>query len=115
MLSVILTLIVAAVHFYFLYLEMVKWEASRTRKIFGTTPEFAVQSRVMAANQGLYNGFLAVGLVVALIIGNVPMIVYLLACIAVAGLYAAYCGIKPALIFQTVPALLALVTVWIGL
>ncbi|MFT4743218.1 MAG: putative membrane protein [Yoonia sp.] len=115
MLSLILTLIVAAIHFYFLYLEMVKWEAPRTRKIFGTTAEFAAQSRVLAANQGLYNGFLAVGLIVALIIGNVPMSVYLLACVALAGLYAAYCGIKPALIFQTIPALLALVTVWTGL
>ncbi|MCO4849239.1 MAG: DUF1304 domain-containing protein [Yoonia sp.] len=115
MLSLILTLMVAAVHFYFLYLEMVKWEAPRTRKVFGTTPEFAADTRVMAANQGLYNGFLAVGLIVALVIGNAPMNVYLLACVAVAGLYAAYCGIKPALFFQTIPALLALVAVWVGL
>jgi len=115
MLSLILTVIVAAVHFYFLYLEMVKWEAPRTRKIFGTTAEFAAQSRGLAANQGLYNGFLAAGLIVALIIGNMPMIVYLLACVAVAGIYAAYYGIKPALIFQTIPALIALVTVWIDL
>ncbi|MFT5067359.1 MAG: putative membrane protein [Yoonia sp.] len=115
MISIILTLIVAAVHFYFLYLEMIKWEAPRTRKVFGTTAEFAAQSRVMAANQGLYNGFLAVGLIVALIIGNAPMGVYLLACVAVAGLYAAYTGIKPALFFQTIPALLALVTMSVGL
>lgn len=115
MVATILTVIVAAVHFYFLYLEMVKWEAPRTRAVFGTTPEFAAQSRVMAANQGLYNGFLAVGLILSLVIGNASMAVYLLACVAIAGIYAAYCGIKPALYFQTLPAILALVALSVGI
>ena len=112
MLTTILTLIVAAVHFYFLYLEMVKWEAPRTRAVFGTTPEFAAEFRVIAANQGLNNGFLAVGLLVAMFISSNVMSVYLLACVAIAGLYATYCGIKPALYFQTLPALAALVAGW---
>lgn len=114
MLSLILTLLVAAIHFYFLYLEMFKWEAPRTRKVFGTTEAFAAESRVMAANQGLYNGFLAAGLIVSLIISSAPMTVYLLACVAIAGIYALYCGIKPALYAQTIPALAALVAVSVG-
>ncbi len=115
MLSLILTLLVAAIHFYFLYLEMVKWEAPRTRAVFGTTAEFASESKVMAANQGLYNGFLALGLVVAAVMSITPMTIYLLACVTVAGLYAASGGIKQALYFQTIPALLAIVAVWLGL
>lgn len=115
MLITTLTLIVAVVHFYFLYLEMVKWEAPRTRAVFGTTAAFAAESRVMAANQGLYNGFIAAGLIVAMVTGNAAMSVYLLACVSIAGLYAAYCGIRPALYAQTLPALAALIAGWVTL
>ncbi len=58
--------IVAAEHLYFLYLEMFAWSAERTRRIFGTTREFAEASKTLAANQGLYNGFLACGLLFSL-------------------------------------------------
>lgn len=113
MVGVILTALVALIHFYFLYLEMFKWEAPRTRKAFGVTAELAAQTTVMAANQGLYNGFIAAGLLLGLMTGNASMVVYLLCCVIVAGLYALYCGIKSALYFQTVPALIALVFTWV--
>ena len=112
-LAIILTALVALIHFYFMYLEMVKWEAPRTRKAFGMSAEKAAVTKVMAANQGLYNGFIALGLVLGLLTGNLSMVVYLLSCVIVAGVYALYCGIKSALYVQTVPALLALVVTWI--
>lgn len=115
MLGTFLTILVAAIHFYFLYLEMFKWEAPRTRKVFGMTEDLASQTVVMAANQGLYNGFMATGLLVGLLTGNVSMVVFLLCCIIVAGLYALYCGIKSALYVQSVPAILALILVWVSL
>lgn len=115
MLAIILTCLVALIHFYFLYLEMFKWEAPRTRKVFGMSAEKAAITKVMAANQGLYNGFIAVGLLLALVTGNVSMVVYLLCCVIVAGLYALYCGIKSALYVQSVPALIALVVTWVAL
>lgn len=115
MLGIILTTLVAAIHFYFMYLEMVKWEAPRTRKAFGMTEDLARQTVVMAANQGLYNGFLGMGLLIGLVTGNVAMVVFLLCCVIVAGLYALYCGIRAALFAQSIPALLALITVWISL
>mgnify|MGYP000318388406 FL=1 len=115
MLATLLTVIVALIHFYFLYLEMFAWEAPRTRKVFGMTADLAVQTRVMAANQGLYNGFIALGLLIGLITGNPSMVVYLLCCVVVAGVYALYCGIRSALYVQSVPALLALVLTWLTL
>jgi putative membrane protein len=66
MIATILIALAAAIHAYFLVLEMFRWEAPRTRKVFGTTPEFAAESRVLAANQGLYNGFLSAGLIYGL-------------------------------------------------
>ena len=62
-LRVILVALVALEHLYFLYLEMFAWTTPRVQRIFGTTPEIARDSKVLAANQGLYNGFLTAGLV----------------------------------------------------
>lgn len=117
MLGTILVILVAVIHGYFLVLEMFRWEAPRTRKVFGTTPEFAAESKVMAANQGLYNGFLAAGLLYGLVMGVAggQMVVFLLLCIVVAGIYAAYCGIRTALFVQSVPAALALVALLAGI
>ena len=117
MLTSILIVLVALVHFYFLVLEMFRWEAPRTRKVFGTTPEFAAESKVMAANQGLYNGFLATGLLygLALNIGDGQMVGFLLLCVIVAGVYAAMCGIKAALYVQSAPATLALIALLLNI
>ncbi|SIT80995.1 putative membrane protein [Yoonia rosea] len=116
MIGPVLVVLVALIHAYFVVLEMFRWEAPRTRKIFGTTPEFAAKSKVMAANQGLYNGFLAAGLLYGLVMGVAggQMVVFLLLCVVLAGVYAAYCGIKAALYAQTVPATLALLALFLN-
>ena len=117
MIATVLVVLVALIHAYFLVLEMFLWEAPRTRKVFGTTPEFAAESKVMAANQGLYNGFLAAGLLYGLVLGvaGEQMVIFLLLCVIVAGIYAAMCGIKTALFVQTVPAILALIALLLNI
>lgn len=108
----VLTLVVALIHFYILVLEMFLWTKPRGRRIFGTTEEFAQASRVLAANQGLYNGFLAIGLVWSVIIGvnGASIRVFLLGCIVVAGVYGAITmGSRKALFIQSLPALAAIV------
>jgi putative membrane protein len=119
MIGAILTALVALIHFYIVWLEMFAWEAPAGRKAFGTTPEFAAQSKVLAANQGLYNGFLAVGLVLGLWLGinsdGRTLVLYLLACVAVAGLYGAATAGRKILFIQTVPAALALAAVLMGM
>ena len=108
MLATILILLCAAIHGYFDWLEMFQWQAPRTRKIFGTTAEFAAASKGLAANQELYNGFLATGLLFGLWQGNTAMLGFLLACIIVAGVYGALTATKAAFFAQTLPAALAL-------
>jgi putative membrane protein len=117
MVGPVLVVLVALIHAYFLVLEMFRWEAPRTRRIFGTTPEFAAKSKVMAANQGLYNGFLATGLLYGLVmgVGGGQMVIFFLLCAGVAGIFAAFCGIKAALYAQTVPAALALLALFLNI
>ena len=113
MVGSILSGLVALIHFYILVLEMFLWDTPRGRKSFGTTPEFAAQSKILAANQGLYNGFLAAGLIWGIWLGEAgdPVKIFFLLCVAVAGLYGALTvGIR-ILLIQTVPALLALAAV----
>jgi len=110
----ILVALVAALHGYILVLEMFLWTSQRARRAFGTTREFAAQSRTLAANQGLYNGFLAAGLVWGLIATNPTGFaakVFFLSCIAVAGLYGALTASRRILFVQTVPALVTLAVV----
>ncbi len=117
MIATILILLVALIHAYFLVLEMFRWEAPRTRKVFGTTPEFAAESRVMAANQGLYNGFLSAGLIYGFWLGQAgaPLISFVLVCVVIAGIYGAITATKAAFVAQTIPAALALGAFWLGL
>jgi putative membrane protein len=105
--STLLILLCAAIHGYFVWMEMFRWEAPRTRAVFGTTPEFAAASRVLAANQGLYNGFLAAGLLFGLWRGDTAMLGFVLICIMVAGIYGALTATKAAFVAQTIPAALA--------
>jgi putative membrane protein len=118
MIGVILTGLVALIHFYIVWLEMVAWETPAGRKAFGTTLEFAAQSKVLAANQGLYNGFLAVGLVLGLWLGLTgegrTLVIYLLACVVVAGLYGAATASQKILYVQALPGALALAAVVMG-
>ena len=111
MFATILVIIVAALHAYFLYLEMFQWEAPRTRAAFGTTNEFAKASKVLAANQGLYNAFLAAGLALALWAGNTQALIYCLLGVVVAGLYGAATVSRRILFIQALPAALALIAV----
>ena len=115
MLAIVLTLLVALIHFYFVALEMLWWEQPRTRKVFGTTPEFATATKALALNQGLYNGFLAAGLVFGLLTGNTAMTAFLLVCVVVAGTVGAATATMKALYAQSVPAVLALLALWVGI
>ncbi len=104
--------LVAALHGYFLVLEMFLWKTPFGRKTFGTTVEVAASSAVLAANQGLYNGFLAAGLVWGLVQGlpaGAPTLTFFLACVFIAGVYGAATVGKKILFVQALPAVLAFV------
>jgi putative membrane protein len=111
-LSIALVSFVAVEHVGFLVLEMFLWNTAYGRKRFGLTPEFAAESAVLAANQGLYNGFLAAGLAWGLWLGNtaqgVAVQTFFLACVAIAGLYGGFTAKRSILFIQFVPAALAL-------
>lgn len=114
MIGSILTGLVALIHVYILVLEMFLWDTPRGRKAFGTTEEFAKASKVLAANQGLYNGFLAAGLIWGIWLGEAgdPIKIFFLICVAVAGLYGAWTVGWRILFVQTVPAAISLIAVW---
>ncbi|MBK8084262.1 MAG: DUF1304 domain-containing protein [Devosia sp.] len=113
MIGDILTAAVSAIHVYILILEMFLWTTPRGRKVFGTTEDFARASRVLAANQGLYNGFLAAGLVWGVALGEAgdPIKLFFLGCVAVAGIYGAATVGSRILWVQTAPALVAALAV----
>lgn len=118
MLALILTALVTLIHLYIVWLEMAAWTTPRGRRVFGTTAEFAEASKVLAANQGLYNGFLATALIWALIAGlqgaGFQLGLYGLICVAVAGLYGAATVSRRILVVQTVPAAAALIALLAG-
>lgn len=103
-------LFVALQHVGFLVLEMFLWDTPRGRRIFGTTPEFAQASRALAANQGLYNGFLAAGLVWGALAGTEggALRTFFSACVTVAGLYGAATASRRILFIQALPGAVAL-------
>jgi putative membrane protein len=107
----LLVLAVAALHGYFLILEMFLWRTPRGMRTFGTDPEFATRSATLAANQGLYNGFLAAGLVWGVVAADptgFQVSVFFLACVIVAGLYGAATVSRRILLVQAIPAIIAL-------
>lgn len=110
--------LVAVLHLYFLVLEMFLWQTPFGMKTFGTTPEVAASSAVLAANQGLYNGFLAAGLLWALVSYGVvdgrSILTFFLLCVLVAGIYGAATANPRILFVQAVPALVALALVWMA-
>lgn len=103
--------LVALLHAYFLVLEMFLWTTPTGRRVFGLTPEFAQASKTLAANQGLYNGFLAAGLVWGLLAGSggFHLKIFFLSCVIVAGLYGAWTVSRKILYVQALPAIAALV------
>ncbi len=111
-LATTLVALIALLHVYIMVLEMFLWTTPRALKAFGLTPEFAAETKVLAANQGLYNGFLAAGLIWSLVY-PVPgfawqLAMFFLACIAVAGIFGAVTSSRRILFIQTVPAVLAM-------
>jgi len=110
--------IVALTHLYFLYFEMFAWN-TLGRKIFKKLPsELFVHTKTLAANQGLYNGFLAAGLIWSFFISdpvwNTNVSVFFLSCISIAGIYGAITADKKIFFVQALPALLALIFVLLG-
>lgn len=110
--AMVLVGLVALIHVYIVLLEMVWWTTPRGQKAFGLTPEFARETKVLAANQGLYNGFLVAGLVWGLVHPDPAVAwqikLFFLACVAVAGLYGAATASRKILFIQTLPAVLAI-------
>ncbi|MEV6600313.1 DUF1304 domain-containing protein [Actinoplanes sp. NPDC051346] len=105
----ILVGLVALIHVYILVLEMFLWRTERVRATFGTTAEFAAESAPLAANQGLYNGFLAAGLIYGLVTGSVEFQIFFLCCVIVAGIFGAVTANRRILFVQVIPGVLALV------
>jgi len=108
--------LIALLHVYILVLEMFLWTTPRGRKAFGTTAEFAEQSKVLAANQGLYNGFLAAGLLWGLWLrgAGFDIKVFFLGCVIVAGVYGAATVGRKILFVQALPAAIALALVLVA-
>ncbi len=113
----VLIALVALEHVYFLVLEMFLWEKPRTRAAFGMSAEQAAQTKVLAGNQGLYNGFLAAGLIWSLVAPAAyatPLALFFLACVLVAGIYGGFTANRRIWFVQAVPAALALAAVLIA-
>lgn len=106
-------LVVALLHLYFMVLEMFLWTKPTGRRIFGLTPEFAQQSAGLAKNQGLYNGFLAAGLVWSVIAGalSFQLKIFFLSCVIVAGIFGAVTVNRRIFFVQALPGLIALVLI----
>ncbi len=111
LLAKILIAAVAALHLYFLVLEMFLWTKPVGLKTFRNTPEKAEITRVLAANQGLYNGFLAAGLIWAVLAARQDLALFFLGCVVVAALYGAYSVSKRIFYVQGLPAIAAIAAV----
>ncbi len=112
----IVVLFVAVLHIYILVLEMFLWDKPTGLRAFGQTQEAATASKVLAANQGLYNGFLAAGLFWGLSLGangqNIK--IFFLLCVLVAGIFGAATANKRILLIQALPAAVGLVLLWLS-
>ena len=108
----VLVLFVAALHLLFLVLEMFLWTKPFGRRTFGLTPELAEASAKLAANQGLYNGFLAAGLIWGMVANHFEVKVFFLVCVIVAGVFGAFTTKRSILFVQALPGALALAAVF---
>jgi putative membrane protein len=111
MIAIALIVLVALLHVYFLVLEMFLWTKPQGMKVFRNTPEKAEITKVLAANQGLYNGFLAAGLLWSVFAGKQDVALFFLGCVVIAALYGAYSVSKRIFYVQGVPALAAIAAV----
>lgn len=114
--SIILIAFVTFEHVYFLVLEMFLWTKPKGIKTFGLKSKtFAEETKVLAANQGLYNGFLAAGLIFTIIEKNIHFAIFFLICVTIAGIYGSYSTKNIRLFFvQGIPAILALIVLLIN-
>jgi putative membrane protein len=105
--------IVAVIHVYFLVLEMFLWDTSYGRGAFGLDKRFAAESKTLAANQGLYNGFLAAGLAWGIFLGDIgfSLKLFFLGCVIIAGIFGSMTVSRKIFFVQASPAILALVVV----
>lgn len=104
---------VAVLHLGFLVLEMFLWTKPTGRRIFGLSKELAEASAGLAMNQGLYNGFLAAGLLWSLIAGR-SVAIFFLACVIIAGIFGALTAKRTILFVQALPGAIALALVWLA-
>lgn len=107
-----LIMLVAFIHLWIMYLEMVLWTKPKGLKAFGMTLQKAQDSKVLALNQGLYNGFLALALIWGVVEGKQDMQLYGLICVFIAGLVGAITASKRIFFIQSLPALIALAAFW---
>ena len=115
-LSTISVSIVIMLHVFFLILEMFLWTKPYGRKTFGLSESFAKETKSLAANQGLYNGFLAAGLLWGLVsTGGYDALIFFLSCIIIAGIYGAITAKKSILWIQAMPAAIAIACVILNL
>ena len=115
MVGTIFVALVAIEHLYIMIMEMFMWTRPRTMKTFGTTPEFASSTKALAANQGLYNGFLAASIIWGLVypdsgVGQ-HIQIFFLACVIIAALYGSMTSSRSIIIKQGLPAIIALLLV----
>jgi putative membrane protein len=113
MLAKIAVALIALLHIYIMVLEMFLWSTPRGLRVFGNTADQAAATKVLAANQGLYNGFLAAGLLWGLSLGasGNPIKIFFLGCIVIAGLYGGLTANRRILFVQALPAAIALALV----
>lgn len=112
--ALILVGLVALIHIYILVLEMFLWTKPLGRKAFAMTQEFADSTKVLAANQGLYNGFLAAGLIWGLCVSSPAIQLFFLGCVAIAGIFGAVTASKKILYIQTMPAVIGALAVYLS-
>ena len=105
-----ITALVALLHLYFLVLEMFLWTKPKGRRVFGLSSEQAEQTRVLAANQGLYNGFLAAGLIWGIWLGaqGEAIRLFFLICVLIAGIYGGFTANRKIFFVQALPAALGI-------
>jgi putative membrane protein len=110
--------IIAVLHLYFLYFEMFAWTTAGKRIFRNPDPEFHSKTKAIAANQGLYNGFLSAGLIWTFFIENVEwkenISLFFLGCVAVAGIYGAITASKKIFFIQALPAIITIILILIN-
>ncbi|HJR78524.1 MAG TPA: DUF1304 domain-containing protein [Anaerolineales bacterium] len=110
----VLVALVAFLHLGFLVLEMFLWNHPVGRRTFKMTPEYSQASASLAANQGLYNGFLSAGLIWGLLSGETPVQIFFLVCVLIAGIFGGLTAKRSILYMQALPGLLALIAVYLS-